>query len=815
MTEFADWFESITGKIPFPYQANLATRPELPLFLDAPTGAGKTAAIALALLWRWFKSSESIQKDTPRRLVYCLPMRTLVDQTYGEIKTWLEEAKLTDQVGLHMLMGGAVDLDWDGDPLKRCILIGTQDQLISRALNRGYSMSRYRWPIHFALLNNDCLWVMDETQLMGAGLQTTAQLQGFRQKLTTYGVTRSLWMSATLDPELLDTVDYTPDAYSKLHLGPDDLEHPVLKQRLDAQKPLQRASTVWSGEKNPKKYAKALASEVLTVHQPDQLTLVICNRVDRAQAIYQELSKSDQSCLLIHSRFRANDRERSQSQLKTYQGIVVATQAIEAGVDISAAVMFTELAPWSSLVQRFGRCNRRGEQNDSAQVYWIDVSDLKKKDIAIPYEPRALGAARSLLQSLSDVGYHSLERVRQDGNVPREDVDGLIPRRYDLLQLFDTSVDLAGHDVDISSFIRDSDNADVAIAWRNWSQAEQPAPPKDMEALRRDELCRVSVYRAREFIKALHNQNPKRFAWVWDGMQGEWVSVSPSTPVYPGMSLLLHCDGGGYSEALGFTGNAKDKVKPISPEPEKTRALEPESDADSKDQLTQTGQSITLQQHSDDVAKEVKRLCDGLAAYGFEGDRPNLASLLTRAGRWHDSGKAHPAFQEMLGNHQPDGKPKDLLAKSGQYKRMAEERRGFRHELVSALLALAEGEDFLLAYVVACHHGKVRMTIQPRPMEKRPKQNPKYYALGVWEGDRIDSINLGDGLVIPEHTLSLACMEMGDTDGVPSWNAQAIALLDEFGPFKLAFLESVLRLADWRVSKGYSETSQGGHTNDG
>lgn len=37
---------------------------------------------------------------------------------------------------------------------------------------------------------------------------------------------------------------------------------------------------------------------------------------------------------------------------------VVATQAVEAGVDVSARVLITELAPWSSLVQRFGRCNR-------------------------------------------------------------------------------------------------------------------------------------------------------------------------------------------------------------------------------------------------------------------------------------------------------------------------------------------------------------------------------------------------------------------------------------------------------------------------
>ncbi|MCS6783494.1 MAG: hypothetical protein NZ482_10050, partial [Gloeomargarita sp. SKYG98] len=46
------------------------------------------------------------------------------------------------------------------------------------------------WPIQYAQLNNDVLWVMDETQLMGITVATTAQLQGFREQFGTYGPTR-------------------------------------------------------------------------------------------------------------------------------------------------------------------------------------------------------------------------------------------------------------------------------------------------------------------------------------------------------------------------------------------------------------------------------------------------------------------------------------------------------------------------------------------------------------------------------------------------------------------------------------------------
>ncbi len=67
------------------------------------------------------------------------------------------------------------------------MLIGTQDMLLSRALNRGYALGRARWPLPYGLLNNDCLWVFDEVQLMGSGLATTAQLAAFRAKFGVWG----------------------------------------------------------------------------------------------------------------------------------------------------------------------------------------------------------------------------------------------------------------------------------------------------------------------------------------------------------------------------------------------------------------------------------------------------------------------------------------------------------------------------------------------------------------------------------------------------------------------------------------------------
>jgi len=240
---FADFFCAATGNDPYDYQRRLAcgergSRAENEWLRDGtecasrlisiPTGLGKTAAVTLAWLWnRVALGNES----WPRRLVYCLPMRTLVEQTRDEISKWLielvqatKDGALTiggdasaqfEWLATHspvILMGGqendAARREWDIYPEKPAILVGTQDMLLSRALNRGYGMSRARWPMHFGLLNNDALWVMDETQLMGPGLWTSTQLDWLRQdRFKSLRNCLTWWMSATVDESFLATKD--------------------------------------------------------------------------------------------------------------------------------------------------------------------------------------------------------------------------------------------------------------------------------------------------------------------------------------------------------------------------------------------------------------------------------------------------------------------------------------------------------------------------------------------------------------------------------------------------------------------------------
>lgn len=789
---FGEFFERATGHAPFPFQTAMAARDTLPDVLEAPTGAGKTATAVLVWLWRRRHGADAVRAATPRRLVFCLPMRSLVTQTASAVRGWLKQLGLDGEVEVHSLLGGAVDNDFEGHPDREAVLIGTQDQLLSRALNRGFAMSRFKWPMHFALLNNDCLWVMDEVQLMGVGLSTTAQLAALRARWRTYGPTHALWMSATMDVRLLGTVDHPHEGLSSHRIGPDDEAHPLLARRLGAAKALRLNTGLDAADKG---YAKGLAALVADAHESGTRTLVVCNRVSRAQDTYEALRRAGHPTALLHSRFRPEERRRIEADVLRgdWTGILVATQAIEAGVDISSKRLFTELAPWSSLVQRFGRCNRTGEwpESDPAQVVVVDLpapdpSDARAtkayEGAALPYAAAEMDRARELVQGCSDASPSSLPVGLPEVAEPASPVI----RRRDVYELFDTTVDLAGRDLDVSRYVRDQGAPDVQLAWRSWDA--DAVPSSDAPAIHRDELCTVPLGAADELFKKARKKD--RTACVrWDSLEGRWVPAA-TTGLVPGVTYLLRLSAGGYDADLGWTGDPKS-----SPEPVAAPSLE--QDEDQADQLTYgCDQFIALEQHS----REAKAAAETLErSLGYDAPWDEVV----RATHWHDRGKAHAAFQALLVAALPENDP---LRSGGPWAKSdgrrggqpAQRRRHFRHELASALAMVQAGESDLAAYLAACHHGKVRMAIRSRPTETGPSDG-RAFALGVWDGDSLPETDLGDGLRAPEVSLSLRVMELGESDG-PSWAARALGLLETFGPFRLALLETLVRVADWRAS---------------
>jgi len=858
---------------PHPWQEKLAGGAEVSnRLIRIPTGMGKTLGVLAT--WILHRVIEG-DKSWPTRLVWCLPMRTLVEQTRDTaislLKTIANDAQfnvVAKDVCVHVLMGGIDEARWQDTPEQPSILIGTQDMLLSRALNRGYAMGRAAWPRAFGLLNSDALWVMDEVQLMGVGLSTSAQLQAFwnddsSNRLMIQKPRVTWWMSATLQPDWLRTRETDPLLsdlqQSLLSVDKSDRTGP----QWDATKPIERVSG------DAKNWSSTVIEEHNT-HTPDpstgRQTLVIVNTVKQASELYMDVRRtvgreSSITVKLMHSRFRPADRESWLNEFLTKHTlksdtnrILIATQIVEAGVDISASCLISELAPWPSLVQRFGRAARYG---GVAQVTVLDRehSDEKK---ALPYLLNELNASRLAVDRIEGVSIREIDDF--ETSLAPDELAELYP--YDPLhvllrdefdELFDSSPDLSGADMDISRFIREGEDRDVQVFWRDW---EDDRPAVDLQPTRR-ELCSVPVGDAKSWLKKLRMR--KQDAWMWDYLDGQWIACDENE-LRPGMMVLVSPAVGGYSAEIGFHGNKPKKNESV-PIVEVIAARDGFEDGDASESNEQGSELAvwkTIATHCREAAKVAAQLTADL------GIADRFASIIASSMRLHDWGKAHPAFASGTYCVEPERTdlakaPRDAWRPRNRLYRTEEHgpRLGFRHELASCLATLEllrganphhpailgeyhdvlvacgfepevdpvggkdnslanelnalSATDFnLLLYLIASHHGKVRVSMQASPKDQDfPFDDKRYIGegmpiRGVREGDAMPSVLLpasnGDAET-PELTLNLSPAAMGlSTRYGASWTERVQSLLAVFGPFTLGYLEAIIRSADGRAS---------------
>jgi len=784
MQTFDKFFLSATGSTPHGYQSRIA-RDGLPAVLEAPTGTGKTGII-LAWLWRLLSAEHG--KSTPRRLIFALPQRSLVDQVFREAEKWLANLDLTtDEVALHMVMGGRGDSQWQWrqDMGKPAIVVGTVDSLVSKALNRGYGIGRAIYPVDFALVTNGAHWVIDEIQLCRESTTTLRQLAAFAEMYKTaesFGLT---CMSATVKRGLLETVD-NPVLQTQMTISPEE-RIGELAVRLDAKRTIRKLAAL------PGIY-KAIAKAALDLHRQGELTLVVLNTVDAAKEVYKDVRKGSGKTTLLHSRFRGIERERLLDTITTdpEDRIVVSTQVVEAGIDLNASVLITEAAPWPSVVQRAGRCNRTGRIQD-AELCWI------KPKNAPPYEQLDLDATAAALESLEGRAVSSEELLECDVKVTEEQVSVL--RRPDFVALFDTSPDLAGNDIDVAPYVRDADDLDAQVAWATWA-TEDGRPPDDAKSPSAEYRCRVPLGKVNELAKATP-------VWRLDQALHRWVRVTPQARARPGEVLVISADAGGYDTETGFEPSAKGPVpdcRPLQTKAELRTGAEDSYGSDSSND--QQKRWLPLDQHSEDVRDRATEL---LAT--IQPDLPDgAAASAVVAAYLHDAGKAHKTWQDALCDLAADEDKDDIQARrpwaksGGEGQLRFEGGVNFRHELASLLIVdgplrslLEDAPDQDLArYLVLAHHGKLRMQVRDPgdlAVVSQAEAGEKKI-LGLEHGKTVD---LPAMLNQPasQLTVSLDQFELGND---PSWTRRVSDLLDRYGPFRLAYLEAIVRVADWRAS---------------
>lgn len=413
---FPAFFEALWGRAPFDWQTRLLERVHAsgwPETLDLPTGAGKTAALDIAVFALALDAARpAAERKQSRRIVLVVDRRVVVDQAFERAATIakkLDEASegilaevakaLRDLSGNPdglpvfpaILRGGMPrESEWAKSPSQPVILTSTVDQVGSRLLFRGYGISDRMRSVHAGLLGCDTLLLLDEVHLARPFEETLSALSQWYSKGATAALSRPLRfvrMSATVASPSSDTFG----------LVPKDRESRVLNARLIGQKRavLRQVNTPRDPVKTIDAMAKAAAREAERLGKGNaRAVAVIVNRVETARkiaALAEEAMSQEWTVSLLTGRMRPLDRLEKQSAVldqvaagrirssDTPRLLVVSTQAIEAGADFDFDALVTECASLDALRQRFGRLDRLGDLGSTEAVILAGSGSVDEK----------------------------------------------------------------------------------------------------------------------------------------------------------------------------------------------------------------------------------------------------------------------------------------------------------------------------------------------------------------------------------------------------------------------------------------------------
>jgi len=307
------------------------------LLIEMPTGFGKTyIGVGYGL------------KTGKRRLIYTLPITTIIEDVHERLLTYLGKENLTWYTSKYLATQTASESDCGWFSYENVkyfnspVVITTLDQILLAWLNVD------RYPLKENPLQSSCI-ILDEPQLYSPFM-----LFLFSKLFSEYSSSCNLIvMSATIPNFFKENLDF-------------EIREPFRKESKKFFGNLCRTYLDLNYKDTPILNGDGTLSEEITrlirehVEKNKENVAIVVNTVSKAQQIFENLKLKNK--YLFHARYVYKDKINKLSGLKNFLkdkgGVVVTTQIIEAGVDISFDAIVRELAPLDSIIQSAGRVNR-------------------------------------------------------------------------------------------------------------------------------------------------------------------------------------------------------------------------------------------------------------------------------------------------------------------------------------------------------------------------------------------------------------------------------------------------------------------------
>jgi len=759
-------------------------------------------------------------------------------------------------LGISTLRGQFEDnAEWRNDPSRPAVIVGTVDMIGSRLLFSGYGAGFKTKPLHAGFLGQDALLVHDEAHLEPAFQELLIAIRDEQKRCGEFGKFHVMALSATSRKanSEADSFGLTKEERFPPDEIPDPPEKPlqVIRRRLSAKK------TICLHEnKDAGKLADEIAAQSLKFKDKSCAVLVFVQKIEDVRKIAGKIAKKlkdEKRVQQLTGTLRGLERDKLVSEDATFRRFLpgaktdgatvylVCTSAGEVGVNISADHLVCDLSTFDSMVQRFGRVNRFGDRKDT-QIHIFYPAEFKKDDdldnrrkktfellngLQGDASPRALGG---LAPNECHAAFAPIPTI-----LPTSDIV------FDSWALTTIRGKLPGRPP-VAPYLHGLSNElpETHVAWREevdviTEELSKQYPPENMledYPLKPHELLRDRSFRVLNGLKKLAKRNSEAPVWLLaDDGSVERSTLKELTEDNKKdridyKTILLPPSVGGLSKGLldGDSDSDQDTnydvadewqdekgrsrrirawdgdpqlmekikgmrlIRTIDTEPTADNGLEENEVAGRRywhwyelpkwadnDGSESGAGAVRWQIHTDDVVRNATQIVEELPL------PDELRKAIVIAARFHDYGKRRLLFQTIVGNTDSN----ILLAKSGRKEQSYSPNEHYRHEFASLMDARHEfqvGAEFrelsqdlkeLVLHLVAAHHGRGR---------------PHFPAKEDYDPEAT------------EKDISIAAAQ------VPPRFAR---LQRKYGRWGLAYLESLLRAADYAASANPSAIWKG------
>ena len=368
----------LNGKELRPAQKFMKMNRDKNLIVIAPTGSGKTEALLL-----WMNGEKSF---------YTLPLKVSSNAIYLRIK---ENYEYKDVALLHSDAMAVYLREYNGNEdigekyerskmLSQPLTVCTVDQLF-RFVYRALGTEIFAATLKYSKL------VLDEIQAYEPRVIATI-IYGLKMIQEMGG--KFAIITATFPPVLKYFMEQYGLVEGKQYIFKDF------------------TGKEYQVEKYPRHKVEIRHSEMnldeIRLRGKNRKVLVICNTVSKAQKLYKKLE--GENVWLLHSKYIRRDRAFLERKIMGFSesgesGIWITTQIVEASLDIDFDILYTEMCTADSLLQRMGRCNRKGRYcPNEANIVVFDnrngVSEGKRRSV---YEDKLYDRSLELLSKYEHI----------------------------------------------------------------------------------------------------------------------------------------------------------------------------------------------------------------------------------------------------------------------------------------------------------------------------------------------------------------------------------------------------------------------------